>query len=169
MPLVQVMPPVFPSLAFFQALQQAMHAARDRFSRLGFFDTAFGIRVQPAGDGRLAEFVLTFEVFDCVRVAEGLAGAETDFVVEGSFAAWREMLDAIHELGAADTAHSLNTLTHFGEGLQVSYDDPDGHDKMYRFAESIQEFFDLSAHVDFVYPGGESPPARREAVRRSGT
>jgi hypothetical protein len=163
------MPTSFPSLAFFQALQQAMRAERERFSRLGFFDTIFGVRVLSAGGGAPAEYALTFEVFDCVRIAESLAGAETDFVVEGRFEAWREMLDAIHELGAADTAHSLNTLTHFGEGLQVRYDDPDGHDKMYRFAESIQEFFDLSARIDFVYPDGARPPARREPMRRSGT
>ena len=159
----------FPSLAFFQALQREMRAERERFSRLGFFDTTFGVRVLPDGDGAPAEFALAFEVFDCVRISEGLVSVETDFVVEGRFGAWREMLDAIHELGAADTAHSLNTLTHFGEGLQVRYDDPDGHDKMYRFAESIQEFLDLSARVDFVYPDGSRPPARREALRRSGT
>ena len=163
------MPIDFPSLAFFQALQREMHAERERFSRLGFFDTTFGLRVLPAGGGRPAEFALAFEVFDCVHVGEGLEGVETDFVVEGPFAAWREMLDTIHGLGAADTAHSLNTLTHFGEALQVRYDDPDGHDKMYRFAESIQEFLDLSARLDFIYPDGSRPPARREALRRSGT
>ena len=36
----------------------------------------------------------------------------------------------------------------------MRYDDPDGHDKLYRFAESIQEYFDLSAGLDFVYPDG---------------
>jgi hypothetical protein len=162
------MPVSFPSVAFFQALQSEMRAERDRFSRLGFFDTTFGVRVGSTTGGLPAEFVLTFEVFDCVRVAEGLAGTETDFVIDGSFAAWRDMLDNIHELGGADTAHSLNTLTHFGEGLQVRYDDPDGHDKLYRFAESIQEFLDLSARVDFDYPDGSRPPAR-QALRRSGT
>ena len=163
------MPVAFPSLAFFEALQREMRGERERFSRLGFFDTIFGVRILPDGGGAPAEFSLAFEVFDCVRVGDGLANLETDFVVEGRFGAWREMLDAIHELGAADTAHSLNTLTHFGEALQVRYDDPDGHDKMYRFAESIQEFFDLSARVDFVYPDGSRPPARREALPRSGT
>ena len=158
----------FPSLAFFQALQREMRAERERFSRLGFFDTTFGVRLLPDGDGAPAEFALAFEVFDCVRVSDGLAGVETDFVVEGRFGAWREMLDAINELGAADTAHSLNTLTHFGEALQVRYDDPDGHDKMYRFAESIQEFLDLSARFDFDYPDGSRPPARRQ-LRRTAT
>jgi hypothetical protein len=156
---------VFPSLAFFEALQQALRAERDRFARLGFFDTTFGIRVERDGDPP-AEFVLGFEVFDCVRVAEGRDGA-VDFVLDGPFAAWREMLDTIHALGAADTAHSLNTLTHFGEALRVRYDDPDGHDKMYRFAESIQEFFDLSARIDFSYPDGTRPPARNPGQRRS--
>src|SRR5436189_27790 len=47
------------------------------------------------------------------------------------------------------------------------YDDPDGHDKLYRFAESIQEFLDLSARVDYVYPDGSRPPARRDEPRRS--
>jgi len=156
---------VFPSVAFFEALQGQMRAAEERFSRLGFFDTTFGIRV--LGDGPRT-FVLAFEVFDCVRVAEGVDGVDVDFVVEGPFSAWREMLDTIHALGAADTVHSLNTLTHFGEALRVRYDDPDGHDKMYRFAESIQEFLDLSARVDFVYPDGERPPAQREQSRRVG-
>jgi len=159
----------FPSPAFFQALQREMRAERERFSRLGFFDTTIGIRVLAPGSEEPAEFTLTFEVFDCVRVGEGLEDVETDFVIEGQLAAWREMLDVIHELGAADTVHSLNTLTHFGEALRVRYADPDGHDKMYRFAESIQEFFDLSARVDFVYPDGARPPARREGLRRSGT
>src|SRR5579883_1560370 len=65
-----------------------------------------------------------------------------------------------HTLGAADTAHSINTLTHFGERLRVRYDDPNGHDKLYRFAESIQQFFDLAARIDFAYPDGSRPPAR---------
>jgi hypothetical protein len=162
------MPTVFPSLSFFQGLQREMRREKDRFSRLGFFDTTFGIRVVPES-GAPAEFVLCFEVFDCVEVLEGLAGVATDFVVEGPFHAWREMLDNIHDLGAADTAHSLNTLTHFGEALQVAYDDPDGHDKMYRFAESIQEFLDLSARIDFAYPDGSRPPTARDDLRRIGT
>jgi len=159
----------FPSLAFFEALRDEMRVARERFSRLGFFDTTFAVRVLDAEGAPLFEGTLGFEVFDCVAVREGLHGTEPDFVLEGPVGAWREMLDAIHRLGAADVAHSINTLTHFGEALQVRYDDPDGHDKLYRFAESIQEYFDLSAGLDFVYPDGSAPPPRVENVRRSGT
>ena len=161
------MPVPFPSVAFFESLQAEMRAARERFARLGFFDTTFGIRVLAEGGAPTREFVLGFEVFDCVRATEGLNGLPLDFVIEGSLAAWRGMFDTIHALGAADTAHSLNTLTHFGEGLRLHYDDPDGHDKLYRFAESIQEFLDLASRVDFVYPDGTRPPARLEARQGS--
>src|SRR5262245_49987072 len=162
------MPIRFPSLEFFEALRNEMRVARERFSRLGFFDTTFVLRVLDAGGETPFEATLAFEVFDCVGVRAG-AGENPDFVLEGGLAAWREMLDTIHALGATDAAHSINTLTHFGEALQVRYDDPDGHDKLYRFAESIQEYFDLSAGLDFVYPDGSAPPPRADAVRRSGT
>lgn len=156
-------PVAFPSLEFFQALQRELAAERERFSRLGFFDTTFGVRV--AQDEAPAEFTVAFEVFDCVRVVDGVE-ADVDFVIEGPLAAWTAMLDNIHELGAADTAHSLNTLTHFGESLKVRYDDPDGHDKLYRFAESVQEWLDLSARLDFRYPDGTTPPRRRDVPGR---
>ena len=154
----------FPSLEFFQVLQREVAAERERFSRLGFFDTTFGVRVIQ--DGESADFTLAFEVFDCVRVADGIEPG-VDFLIEGPFPAWKAMLDNIHELGAADTEHSLNTLTHFGESLRVRYDDPDGHDKLYRFAESVQEWLDLSARVDFGYSDGTTPPPPRDVVRRA--
>ena len=53
--------------------------------------------------------------------------------------------------GEADAAHDLNTLTHFGEALKIRYADPEGHDKLYRFMESIQEFFDLSSKVEVTF------------------
>src|SRR5262245_20732027 len=100
----------FPSLAFFEALREELRAARERFSRLGFFDTTFGVRVLVEDCGTSFVATIGFEVFDCVAVREGIDGMETDFVLEGPLTAWREMLDTIHRLGAADTAHSVNTL-----------------------------------------------------------
>ena len=49
------------------------------------------------------------------------------------------------------TYRDLNTLAHFGEQLKIQYDDPDGHDKLYRFMESIQEFFDLSSKLEVSF------------------
>ena len=148
------MPVRFPSLEFFAALQSRMREAADRFRRLGYFDTTFAVRVE---NGTERCFVLTFEVFDCVALREvaSLAAGSVDFTLAGDLAAWREMLDNIRSHGQADAAHTINTLTHFGERIRVVYDDPDGHDKLYRFVESIQEFFDLAAGLDVQYDGAE--------------
>jgi hypothetical protein len=147
------MPVTFPSEELFKALAARMAVEHERFRKLGFFDATIGIRVLPdvpGGAERL--FVLAFEVFECTLAEEvpSFAPFRVDFVLEGTRAAWREMLENIRAHGAADVAHTINTLTHFGEQLALRYDDPDGHDKLYRFAESVQEFFDLAATLDGI-------------------
>ncbi|MGH7918303.1 MAG: hypothetical protein ACREQE_12590, partial [Candidatus Binataceae bacterium] len=91
-----------------------------------------------------------FELKD-VREVPRIELSAVDFVIEGEAAVWREMLDNIRRHGEADTAHDINTLTHFGEALKVTYDNPEGHDKLYRFMESIQEFFDLSSQIEVSF------------------
>ncbi|HUI25779.1 MAG TPA: hypothetical protein VL403_06800 [Candidatus Kryptonia bacterium] len=144
----------FPSVEFFRSLQELMRAQRDRFRQLGYFDTTFGVVVRdPSLPGGAWQGLLSFEVFDCVGIKQADLSTETlDFTLDGSLAVWSEMLRNIRQHGAADTAHTINTLTHFGEGLRCVYDDPDGHDKLYRFAESVQEFFDLAAKLDIEFP-----------------
>ena len=164
----------FPSQAFFTALAAAMAGAHDRFRALGFFDATIGIRVllDPAGDahgdgGAERLFVLDFEVYECTRAQEvaSFAPFHVDFVLEGKASVWREMFENVRQNGGADVAHSINTLTHFGEQLTLRYDDPDGHDKLYRFAESIQQFFDLAATLDGVtYEAGARRPPRAQAT-----
>jgi hypothetical protein len=144
----------FPSKEFFAALQTLMRNDSERFKRLGYFDTTFGVRVL---DGpRRREYVLAFEVFDCteVRAVKDLKSETLDFILEGDLDTWVEMLRNIQAHGAADVAHSINTLTHLGERLRVVYDDPDGHDKLYRFAESVQQFIDLAAKLTIEFPAG---------------
>jgi hypothetical protein len=145
----------FPSVEFFAALQSRMRDAAERFRRLGYFDTTFAVRVE---NGAVRSFVLAFEVFDCIDVREvdQPASDAVDFTLVGSLAAWREMLESIRDHGQADAQHSINTLTHFGEKIRVVYDDPDGHDKLYRFVESIQEFFDLAAGLDIDYADAQT-------------
>jgi hypothetical protein len=141
----------FPSTEYFSALKDQMAAEQARFRRLGFVDTTFGVSVLQNGASR--NFVLAFEVFELKSVHEvsELDLRQLDFAIEGDFAVWREMIENIRRHGEADTAHDLNTLAHFGEALKISYDDPEGHDKLYRFMESIQEFFDLSSKVEVSF------------------
>jgi ATP-dependent RNA circularization protein (DNA/RNA ligase family) len=145
---------VFPSVEFFRALQTLMQSERERFKRLGYFDTRFGIRILDGSGAH--QYVLGFEVFDCteVRAVRDLNVESLDFVLEGDLGAWVEMLRNIQQHSAADVTHSINTLTHLGERMRVVYNDPDGHDKLYRFAESVQEFIDLAAKVEIDFAGG---------------
>jgi hypothetical protein len=138
----------FPSTEYFEALKARMAAEQARFRRLGFFDTTFAVRVSD--NGRSRNFILEFEVFELknVREVDNVDLKQVDFVIEGDSRVWRDMIENIKRHGEADASHDINTLTHFGEQLKVRYDDPDGHDKLYRFMESIQEFFDLSSGVE---------------------
>lgn len=138
----------FPSTDYFNALKDKMAAEQERFRRLGFIDTTFGVRVGQNGKAR--NFILEFEVFELkdVHEVDAIDPKKVDFTIEGDAGVWREMIENIHRNGEADSSHDINTLAHFGEQLKVVYDDPDGHDKLYRFMESIQKFFDLSSKVE---------------------
>ena len=149
----------FPSLSFFQALQNAMRQEEARFRRLGFIDTTFGVYILGP-NGQEWRYLLAFEVFDCreVREVRDFDLTAIDFVLKGDLAAWAEMLTNIHQNKGADVVHSLNTLTHFGERLQMEYDDPDNRDKFFRFQESIQQFFDLTHTLELEFFPGTSQP-----------
>ena len=141
----------FPSNEYFESLKRQMESAQDKFRRLGFIDTTFGVSV--GNNGKSRNFVLEFEVYELKKVSEvpSIDLKKVDFLIEGDAAVWREMIENIKRHGEADTDHDINTLTHFGEQLKIVYDDPDGHDKLYRFMESIQEFFDLSSKVEVSF------------------
>ncbi len=132
----------FPSLEFFQALQQRTKEDKVRFEKLGYCDTSFGVRVGKD------LYTIGFEVYECVHVQEGGDPARLDFVLSGSPAIWKEMIEAIVEHGGADAKHTLNTLSHVGDLLRVETADAEGHDKFYRFMASIQEFFDQARYLE---------------------
>jgi hypothetical protein len=141
-----------------------MRQEEARFRRLGFIDTTFGVHVLGPHDQQW-RYLLAFEVFDCREVSEVREFNLTaiDFVLKGDLAAWSEMLINIHQNKGADVVHSLNTLTHFGERLQMEYDDPDNRDKFFRFQESIQEFFDLTHTLDLDVSLAASQPTATSA------
>jgi hypothetical protein len=141
-----------------------MRQEEARFRRLGFIDTTFGVHVFGP-NGQQWRYLLAFEVFDCREVSEVREFDLTtiDFVLKGDLAAWGEMLTNIHQNKGADVVHSLNTLTHFGERLQMEYDDPDNRDKFFRFQESIQEFFDLTHTLDLDVSLGAPQPTATSA------
>ena len=132
----------FPSVEFFQALQQRTKDEAAAFEKLGYCDTTFGVRVGSQ------LFRVAFEIYECVDVGEGGEVGDLDFVISAPLDVWREMLESIQTNGVADAAHTLNTLTHVGDVMKVEYEDPEGHDRFYRFMATIQAFFDEASHLD---------------------
>ncbi len=132
----------FPSLQFFQALAERTREDAATFEKLGYCDTSFGVKV---GD---TLYSLQFEVYECMDASEGGDPAKLDFVLAAPRAVWNEMVESITKHGGADAAHTLNTLSHIGDVIRVEYEDPEGHDRFYRFMASIQEFFDQARHLD---------------------
>ena len=138
------MPVRFPSLEFFQALQQRTMQDREVFEKLGYCDTRFGVRIGAT------LYSVAFEIYECVEVGLGGDPAQLDFVLAAPEVLWKEMIESIRKQGGAGIDHSLNTLTHLGEVMKVEYQDSEGHDKFYRYMATIQEFFDLARHLDVI-------------------
>ncbi len=132
----------FPSLEFFRALQQCAKDDANTFEKLGVCDTTFGIRVGSD------LYRIAFEVYECTEVDETSDAASLDFVLTASVALWKEMFQSVLANGGADAAHTINSLTHVGDLMKVEYEDPEGHDRLYRFMATIQEFLDEAQHLD---------------------
>jgi len=116
-----------------------MAASEDKFRRLGFIDTTFGVSIGANGAAR--NFILEFEVFDLKNISEVPALDLKKARLRDSRRApvWREMIENIKRNGQADR-RMTHTLAHFRRASQNRLRRSDGHDKLYRFMESIQEF-----------------------------
>jgi hypothetical protein len=92
-------------------------------------------------------------VFECADVRE-LADPnelELDFILEAPRDLWRAMLGSIQEHGRAQPEFTLNSLSHLGDRMRVVYDDPEGHDKFYRFMATLQAYMDLAREVEIEW------------------
>ncbi len=140
----------FPSLEFFGELATRMHADRPTFEKLGFCDVLFGVRVV----GETSHlYALTFEVFECsdVRELRDASEAELACTLEAPAALWREMIESIQKNGLALPEYTLNSLSHIGDRMKVIYDDPEGHDKFYRFMATLQEYINLARDLEIEW------------------
>jgi len=146
--------PVFPSVEWLQALGKL--ASEDAtYRKFGRVDVLMGLKVGERC------FRITFDVFDIGDVreidAEGLK--ELDFYVAMTPAQWRAMLDSTRQEGHAGLEYTLNTLDlKLEDGLHHNaLDDGYRADKFFRFNESLQRFFDLSANLETTYEDVGSP------------
>ena len=149
--------PVFPSTEWFQEAADRLNASdsfdrlvRDAlysFDRLGNCDAAVGVRV---GDRC---FAITFDAFAITDVAEVPCDApgDLDFTLLQSPEAWRAMLENIKENGQADALFTLNSLDlSTSDGLATG-EDYHRRDLLYRYNQTFQEYFDMSAEMDTTF------------------
>lgn len=139
---------VFPSVRWFQALQQLVNADPD-FRRIGSIDVSMAVKVGPK------IVVIIFEAFECLEVREGTEDdlVDLDFVLEMSEADWKDLIQNTKENGGADLRHTLNTLDLTKEdGLSNNATgDQFRADIFFRVNQSLQHFFDLSAKLDTTF------------------
>lgn len=140
--------PVFPSTEWLQTVA-GLAMADDRYRRFGRADAVAGIKV---GDRM---FQMTFDVFDIRDIRE--IGEDDlrdlDFYLDMEPGLWRKMLESVKAEGHAGLEYTLNTLdlklpnslaiNAVGDGYRM--------DKFFRFNESLQRFFDLSASIETTF------------------
>jgi len=138
----------FPSVEWFNAIRDIVNND-EGYKRIGTCDSSVGIKVPDKGKN----YVLIFEAFEISDVRETSAtdAEDTDFWLEMSFAKWKEMIENIKQNGKADLHHTLNT---------IDLEDPDGlarsndgyrRDAFYRFNQTYQYLFDISAKIDTTF------------------
>ena len=138
--------PVFPSTEWFQEAADRLNAS-DSFDRLGNCDAAVGVRV---GDRC---FAITFDAFAITDVAEVPCDApgDLDFTLLQTPEAWRAMLENIKANGQADALFTLNSLDlSTSDGLATG-EDYHRRDLLYRYNQTFQEYFDISAQMDTTF------------------
>lgn len=137
----------FPSLQWFQTVQQLVNDDA-AFRRLGSVDARVGIKVGEE------IFLLQFRAFQCETVETGTDDDlfEVDFYLELSREQWQEMLTNIKQHGGADHKHTLNSLDLTCGGIaENATGDQYQLDLFFRYNESLQYFFDVSAQLETVF------------------
>ena len=140
----------FPTVVWFQALVDQAAQRVDTFRRLGFCDANVGVKV--LGDQGFLEdagFVLRFDGYDC-KAIEVTARPEqvADFVLEGKYSVWKEMIENIKVNAGPDLNHTLNYLTLPGDPIRIAARDQLKQDLFFRYNGTIQEFFNGAQYIE---------------------
>lgn len=136
----------FPSLAWFEELQRLVNDD-PAYRQIGTVDAAMGVKV---GD---EVFVVTFEAFECRSVRSGNEYdlINVDFFIEMESDAWRAMLENIRANGGAEAGQTLVSLDMLNEISTNATGDQLRADMFFRYNQSLQHFFDLSANLNTVF------------------
>lgn len=146
----------FPSDQWFAELVDRALEDQAAIERLGIADFRFGMEI-IGDDGRPQFFGIVLDGYDILSLGHvDEAGFAPDVVLSGPIAAWQEMVDSIEANGAADIAHTLNSLSIASVPFEVRAADAMGHDKFFRYMGTLQAVFDAAGAPTPVAAGGAS-------------
>ena len=139
-------PIAFPSLAWFEELRRLVNDD-PAYRQIGTVDASMGVKV---GD---EVFVVTFEAFECSSVRSGNEYdlINVDFFIEMESDAWKTMLENIRANGGAEAGQTLVSLDMLNEISTNATGDQLRADMFFRYNQSLQHFFDLSANLNTVF------------------
>lgn len=139
--------PEFPSVEWFQTAAKLLNES-DSFKRLGTCDAQMGVAV----DGRY--FEIDFEAFEVkdVKEIDAKRAEELDFTLVQSLDDWKAMLHDIKQNGRATHDFTLNSLDLRSDVEFARGKDYHRRDAFYRFNQTFQEFFDMSAKMETTFP-----------------
>src|SRR5262249_61152338 len=146
--------PTCASGARLQPVAAAMAAQPEQYRRLGPLDLTLIVRVVYP-DGTDECHALEFDGARCVAITRLTDAAAVrgrhPVILEGDYAAWKEMIESIRTHGGADLNHTLNYLTLPDWPLRlVAVNEEEGQldvDRFYRYQESLQACFDEAATI----------------------
>lgn len=136
----------FPSLAWFEAVQRLVNEDAG-YRQFGTVDADMGVKV---GD---EVFVVTFEAFECkaVRLGNEYDLINVDFFIEMDIDAWRTMIENIKANDGAEAGQTLVSLDMLNEISNNATGDQLRADLFFRYNQSLQHFFDLSANLETTF------------------
>jgi hypothetical protein len=139
--------PKFPSREWFEQLAKRAADDEELFKKLGYVEAKVGIKIDANGRGS-SGYLLDFNGYSVDSVAEVADPApKADFTIEGTLAAWADMVSNIQENGEPDLEHTLNRLTMAGDPLKLVASDQLQADIFFRMNQSFQAFFNEAAKV----------------------
>ncbi|HMS60486.1 MAG TPA: hypothetical protein PKA49_16745 [Tepidiformaceae bacterium] len=138
--------PEFPSVEWFKTAGDLLNKS-DSFKRLGTCDTQMGVAV---GD---RYFEVDFEAFEmaAAKQIDAERAAELDFVLTQDYDAWKAMLQDIKANGRATHEFTLNSLDLRSDAVSARGKNYTRRDAFYRFNQTLQEYFDMSAKMDTTF------------------
>jgi hypothetical protein len=147
----------FPQNDWFAALGRLMEAEGEIFRRTGYCETRFVVRVLPDREDeeqpRDVWIELNGYALSHAQSVGDIAQYDPDFIVCGRQAVWTRMLDEIQRGGHPESRRTLSSLALLGEELWLESTDQLREDKFYRYAQTLQEFFNLASKLNRANAG----------------